>query len=334
MTEAAAPAAPAPAQTAAPSAVARVAPSDIGEPKDAFAAARAEMRARKSEQRKLKLAASDGERVDDNADAMPDNEEPATGAEGDEHQADAEQTEDAAEEKEPTWAQKLRDDLEKKTSKLAEVEKTTAEREAKWSQAVQATTHKLEDMADDVTHYKGLFEQTLELLKQVGHPIDEVSLQLVNEQREKKRLERMLKRGESTKTEQQKGELVTQHKTAIEGAFRGLSQKFAELDPKKNKDAREFIEAELARYQQAGRFDDGLEARARRWVLGWRAENAARMQKSTTKPQKPAQRPDSTTMAGTANSGRTAPGKPQVREGLTNKQLKDEVRQYRASRQR
>lgn len=335
MTVSAAPSQSAPQASAQaePSAVARATPETNAKPNrlpaDPFAAAKQEMRS-KVKDRKMRL-------VDDRDTAKPIHgdvatDEPAT-PDGDNATAD-DTTDDAqdATEKEPTWAQKLREDLSKKTAEVEQAKQADAKREQQWARAVQSAKNHVEDITGERDHYKGLFEQAKEYLVANGM-MDPMSVDLVSEQYERRKLERLLARGTSAQTEEGKASLVRQHTESIGAGLNPLMQKYPELNPKKNPEAIEFLEMALAKYRTTGKFDDNLEDRARRWVAGWRASRT--QEPAAQKPAAPKPRaPESTTLAGVANSGR--PAKSTVKglaPALTKKQLIDEVNARRAARQ-
>lgn len=327
-------AAPAPAASAQPSAVARVTPAHVEKHSDPGALAAKEMR----ERRKVRLAAKDGKTVEPIAEASPptpksEPAEPKLELHGDdvggpqealEHEQPAEG--DAEAEAKAPWAQKIKADLADATSKL---EKYEQER-AGWEQAHRQVKFAIEDAKADAKFHEGIAQQLLGLLEKVapGRFVKE-SLDLLVTKHEMGKVQAQLQRGQGQTAEEQQAARIEHHATGVKQAFAKLGERFPELRGAKiGTPAGDFLELQLARWARTGDLAD-LERQATAWVAthrGMQAKPAAAAQ-----PSQPARvRPDASTLAGSKGGG-VAPARPS-NKFVDDKTLKAELASRRQAR--
>ncbi len=302
--------------------------------RDPFEVARREMK-EKQRQRKLHLVnAPNGQPDTESEPTSPDETTLVPGQDDNghdkDHDHDDETQEDVEKQKEASWAQKLRADLAKKTEEVKATIEREKKRDAEWGEAVRSAKYRLEDVSDERDHFKGLFEQASKHLIDSGM-LDPLSVQYVMEQFTSRGLKRQLERGTSAQSDGAQSEMKAKHTSAIQSGIDGLVAKYPELDWKKNKDAAGFMRSLVKTYGANG-FPPNMEAEARRWVLGWRAEQGQATAAKAAPQKQP--RPESTTLARTPNSGRPpAKNDKGLAQALTKKQLIAEVQQRRALRQ-
>ncbi len=299
--------APAISTSAQPAAVARApAPSTSTEP-----GSRAESVKFLAERRQLRLAASDGDTVSNDAESGDPSIDPAV-----EQQADSEETPEQEEPpetgKEPTWAQKLREDLSAKTERLKDVETKQTQREGQWGEAVQKATWAREDVADEAafaTSYAQALEQVIEqaadrmrragLLGADMPLLDPLSKRLFFKGREEAQLKRQLERAQS----HTKNQHTERAGVEAQGKLQALRKQLPELDWEKVPEARAWLAARFAKdgLGMRGIDQDAVAfAKALRWDRSQR--NAPARSTGAPRPSENA-RPSSSTMTGTSSGG-------------------------------
>lgn len=327
-TTVAAPPAAAPASSAAkPEAVARVAPKpDFLDPdhvpkhKDAVDF----LKARRAE--RLRLASSNGERVDQTSDepasdATP--EDPPVDGEGS-SETEGDDLEDQEPEKMPTWAQKLRADLSEKTHTLHKLEQERTQRDQVFAQAHQQVKHALEDKGDENQHLASLVDSLRSVISRtfmktadgrfVPATISDDSWSAIQSAREVEKLKRQLGRGQGAVQAQ------THEKAGQEavGQLEALRKEIPELDWEKNPEAKAWLQARFALDEQrrpmgAGMRNIKVDAIAFAKALRWdRQQMAQQKERQHTQP-KPAdgRRPSSSTLPG-SGGGTVTKTTPQV----------------------
>lgn len=209
------------------------------------------------------------------------------------------ETPDEEAEKATPWAKKVKAELEEAKAKVAEFDSVKKQ----WAKAAADARHEREEISDERDHYKALFDQAAAYLKQIGHEIDPVSLRNADLMREMRRLQRAQQRGQGSAKEEAHAKLVSDVKSKVDSVI----AKFPELDPKKNKEAAEFLGMRL----RSGTLET-FEADCRAWVQMQRGKRQLQRTASPT-PPKPTERPEPTTLGGTKSAGAAAaPKKPQL----------------------
>jgi hypothetical protein len=260
---------------------------------------------------KLRLASDDGETVthsDEPADA-PEAVTPEQGAD------DGSSETDKPPEVEPTWAQKLRTDLSKKTERVAELEKAHAAREQKFSEAHRAVTHRIEDMAADVKAEQAYSTMLEEAIASAGMVVPADWKRAALAERKAERLERHLARGQTQQRSQgheKSAEAAREQVAALGKQIPEIAAGVSGKDPEVQAWLRErFAIDDKGRPVGLGMKNldkDALAfAKALRWDRHSRAKAAAKG-KATPKPGE-SERPTSTTLTGSnGNAGaRRAP---------------------------
>ncbi len=198
--------------------------------------------------------------------------------------------------KQPTWAQKLRTDLGKKTERVQHLERQHAEREQRFAEAHTAVQHKIEDATADLDAERAYSTALEQSLAKQGFRVPADWKRAFAAEHRAKTLERQLARGsavENARGSVQAGE-------AAKNEVRALGKKFPEMDFAKDADGKAWL---AARFGEGGKGLKDLEADALTFVKALRYD---RSQKATKRPAQSEQqpRPSSTTLAGsTANAG-------------------------------
>jgi hypothetical protein len=323
---------PAPAATAEPSAVARATPQAKAQKATKAKAEDLETTADAArflaERRKLRLAARGGESVEGDESDTPA-EEPSLSADpaAQDAQADA-QAEDEGPEGDaaPTWAQRLREDLAKKTERVQALEKDYAEREARFGEAVEKTRAEVErvkieidDAKDEAAYWQSYAQQVEGLLTEIGHTIDPISKIAIERERELAKMKRQMERQQKTQSARGSEERRAQLAADLTQRFEAIRQKHPEVDWQKNPEAREFVSELLSGelYDGQGRFAEERVARAvDRFVASVRWKLAQKSTDATKAQPKTAERPSSSTLSASrgASGNRTRPELPATPE--------------------
>jgi chromosome segregation ATPase len=284
MTTTAAPAAT-PSTSAQPSAVARATPAQSAQPKKAPLLDADSIRA---DVQKLRLVKPEAKPAEEQLeDDLKQNQ-----AEAQPNEPDATKTEtpDEEAEKATPWAKKVKAELEQAKAKLAEFDGVKKH----WAKQAEDARHERAEISDDRDHFKSLFEQAAAYLKSIGHEIDPLSLKHAETLREMARMKRLHDRGQGTAKEEQHAKRVADVRSKVDG----IVAKFPELDPKRSKEAAEFLGMRL----RSGDMTN-FEADCRAWVQMQRGKKQLQRSTQSTPPPKPTERPESTTLGGTRSSG-------------------------------
>lgn len=305
-----APAAAAPATTAQPAAVAR-ASVDEKTSSDTLSSreARDFLKQRRAERTKLRLARVEDEpaqtSVEPEAKAetvTPDNAGEVDGS--------AETNEDKPPEQEPTWAQKLRTDLSKKTERVAELEKQHQAREAKFAEAHRAVQHRIEDQQADIKAEQAYSAMLEKAIADAGFVVPADWKRAMLAERKAERLERHLARGQTAQR------AVGHEKSAVAATeqIQALGQKIPEIAAAlagKDAEARAWLAKRFAMGDDGKASGLGLknleeDALAFAKALRWDRHSKAQAQKRPAQAARPGEgeRPTSTTLNGsTSNAG-------------------------------
>jgi len=279
---------------------------------------------------RLKLVPKDEPQADD-ADAEINPEVNAEAAEiAEDVDADADSEKPPA--VEPTWAQKLRTDLGKKTERVQVLEKQHAEREAKFEEAHRAVSSRMEDLSADVAAeqtYSKMLEQAID---SAGFAVPSDWKRAVAAERRTAALERQLARGQTAARQVDHSKVATQ---AVE-QLTGLRKQIPELDggfTGKDPEAKAWLQERFALDENgkpAGLGMKNLErdaiafAKALRWDRHSKAQSTKRA--PSTPPPSESNRPSSTTLSG---GGAGAGGK---RSAMVPQNEKDSLQWFAARR--
>ncbi len=295
-------AAPAPQATAQPAAVAR---ADVSESQDAVKLLR-EIRAKRGgDKNKLKLVPKqepDAEAADEQPTSEASASEAASSPETAEG-ADAEGADDKPPEKEPTWAQKLRADLTKKTEQVKQLEQRDREREAKFNEAAQRVQWQIEDVQADVKAEQAYSQMLEQAIESAGFSVPADWKRAALAERKASALERQLQRGQTAQQKQgheKAGERAVQSLHSLGERIPEVKAALSNADP----EMRAWLAERFGVDEQGkptGLGMKNLERDAANHAKALRYERTTRAQaKKTTAQVKPAEgaRPQSTTLAG------------------------------------
>lgn len=277
------------------------------------------MRERKS----VRLAAEDGETIDgfqrsDGDDKDHDSKsshttEPQTTVDDAKTKvkpaAQTAATSKPSDEKEPSWAAKLRLEHETATKRVAELEQHRGHREAQWDQVhaqvqqrIQERDHAIEDLQSDLKLGQHIQSELMRILEQVapGDFIKE-SLDLVVSRHENDKLRRQQDRGGQVSSAAAHASKVQQLHGEIKNEVALWTAKHPELDHKQSPEAKGF----WSDWLKSGAPKDGFEARVDNFVAAqrWRASQAGKRSTTTTgrPPKEGTSAPEET--IGLASSG-------------------------------
>lgn len=266
--------------------------------------------------------------------------------------ANDEQTDDAppSDEDAPHWAKALRAERDDLAAKV----KAADERDAKWQEASRQVKYAHEDAVDEAKFWRAQFDEMRAIMRRIpvmqrdaqgryfavngadgrplGHDVDAASLKAVLAEREVAKLKRQLERGRG----QDADGLQERFRAEAQGKLSAVRAKFPTLDPQKHPAARDFVEDELHRWQRTGGKWDGIEERAARVDRAIRAEQAANAngaQKQRAQPPPKPGRAQPTAQVRDRTQTVEVNGRRMPR-GLSDKEIKEEVRRHRLSRQR
>lgn len=284
------------------------------------------------EARKLRLATKDGETVKDETAEIKKAEESRSEipqktavkenleVKATEEPAEkAEKKETEAEEKTPSWAQKLKTDHEAAKKRIADFEA----REAKWNATLEQIKGAHEDQAEEASYWKSYAEQVEGLLKNLGHEVDPVSKKLMESERKIARFEKQKTRGDEG-AKKAKQEALTKE---IVDRFMGLKGRHPELDWTKNPEAKKFVERALK--GDLSSLDEDVETfvSAQRWKMAQSSKPAPK-----TAPAEAGDAPAPSTLAGAQGGVGKKPSASASWRNLTDKQIKQMMKDRRAAR--
>lgn len=186
-----------------------------------------------------------------------------------------------------SWAAKVKGELDQAKQKIATFEKIAKDGHAENVKL----RDQIEDLTSDAEHYKGLFDRLVAGLKAQGFEVDPIEIQLAERDRELNRYKRKGERETQSGREQQ----IQQLAGSIKGRVEALVSKYPELDPKKNKEAADYLRFRLTGDPQ--RFPlDTLERDLEAFARHLRAQMGARSAPAVQSEQRPP-RPQSSTLA-------------------------------------
>lgn len=235
--------------------------------------------------------AGDGEPVDGD-----DQTDVDAGAETETDEAAAEDVEPPDEEK-PTWAQKLRGDLAKKTERLAVLEKQHVEREQRFAQAARKVEHRVEDVGDDLKAERGYSAALEAAIAKAGLVVPGDWKRAYLAEHKASKLERALSRGqhvEQSKTVEVKAQEARDQVTA-------LGKQFPELDFKTSPEGKAWL---AERFSKGGKGMRDLQRDALMFVKALRYDRSQRAQANTPQQTQRAPKPAPTMAGNKANAGR------------------------------
>lgn len=225
------------------------------------------------------------------------------------------------------WAAKLKTEAEAAKKEAGDVKASLDRAKREWSDAYAKAKDEIDDAKADADHYKGLFERLAAALKGIGHEVDPLDLRIAEQDRELSRYKRQQERGKQAENDAG----IKKMAGDIKGRVTALIAKYPELDPKKSKEANDYLsfllKADPSRFPLAD-LERNLEAFARHQ----RAAMGARQPAPTpAQPAPMAPRPSAMTL-GDAGA-RVESGKKQMAGGpRTDTQIKAEFLKRRASR--
>lgn len=213
----------------------------------------------------------------------------------------------AGDEKEPSWAAKLRTEHEAATKKAAELEQYRGKREAEWEQVhsqvqqkIQERDYAIEDLQSDLKLGQHLQAELMRILEQVapGDFIKE-SLDLVVARHENDKLKRQQARGGQASSAAKHAAKVQQLHGEIKNEVASWTAKHPELDHRQSPEAKGF----WSEWLKAGAPRDGFEGRVDNFVAAqrWRASQAGK--RSVTTGTRPARESADAPDASMANVG-------------------------------
>lgn len=236
--------------------------------------------------------------------------------------ASSQAQEEKAEQRTDHWSQKVKADLDAANKKIAAFEDV-----AKKGHAENARlSDEIEDVKAEAAHYKGMFERLVAGIKSQGFEVDPIEIQLAERDLELARYKRKGERASQVQRTEQIGKMAGDIKSRVET----LIGKYPELDPKRSKEAAEYLRFRLTSDPKAFPLDTlerDLEAFARhlRAQMGMKAAPPA----ATTAEARP-RPPQASTLAGASPVG-TSAKKP---DGAfrTDKEIKSEFLRRKAAR--
>ena len=234
-------------------------------------------------------APGDDETADDATDVDP-NAETETDDGTDEEQ-------EPPDEAKPTWAQRLKDEMAKKTERLANLEKQHAEREQRFEQAARQVEHRIEDVGDDLKaeqRYSAALEQAIAKAGLVV-PADWKRAFLAEHKATK--LERQLQRGQHV----EQSKTVEAKANEAKDKVAALAKQFPELDWQKSPEGKAWL---AARFQKGGKGMTDLDADALVFVKALRYDRSQRAQERTPQQTQRAPKPAPTLAGQRSNVGR------------------------------
>lgn len=224
------------------------------------------------------------------------------------------------------WAAKLKTEAETAKKEATEVKASFDRARREWSDAYAKAKDEIDDAKADADHYKGLFDRLVAGLKGAGFEVDPLEVQLAERDRELSRFKRQQERGKQAENDAG----IKKMAGDIRGRVDALVAKYPELDPKKSKDAADYLRflltADPSRFPLAD-LERNLEAFARhqRAAMGAKQPTPAPVQTA------PAPRPAAMTLgdagARVESSKKQAAGGPR-----TDTQIKADFLKRRASR--
>lgn len=230
-----------------------------------------------------------GDDVDDQTDVDPNAE-----TETDET---ATEDEEPPDEQKPTWAQKLRADLSKKTERLAVLEKQHQEREQRFEQAARHVEHRIEDVTDDLKAEQRYSAALEAAIAKSGFTVPADWKRAFQAEHKATKLERQLSRGQRV----EQGKTVEAKAAEARDKVSALAKQFPELDWNTSPEGKAWL---AQRFSRGGKGMADLDADALVFVKALRYDrsqkNAARTPQQTQRAPKPAP-----TLAGQrANAGK------------------------------
>jgi hypothetical protein len=200
-------------------------------------------------------------------------------------------------EQKPTWAQKLRADIAKKTERLAVLERQHAEREQRFEQAARHVEHRIEDVTDDLKAEQRYSAALEAAIAKSGFNVPADWKRAFQAEHKANKLERQLSRGKSV----EQSKTVEVKAAEARDKVTTLAKQFPELDWKTSPEGKAWL---ASRFAQGGKGMRDLEQDALIFVKALRYDrsqkNAARTPQQTQRAPKPAP-----TLAGQrANVGR------------------------------
>lgn len=225
------------------------------------------------------------------------------------------------------WAAKLKGEAETAKKEATEVKATLDRAKREWSDAYAKAKDEIDDAKADADHYKGLFDRLVAGLKGAGFEVDPLEVQLAERDRELSRFKRQQERGKQAENDAG----IKKMAGDIRGRVDALVAKYPELDPKKSKDAADYLRflltADPSRFPLAD-LERNLEAFARHQRAAMGAKQPA---PAPAQVAPPAPRPAAMTL-GDAGA-RVESGRKQTAGGpRTDTQIKADFLKRRASR--
>ena len=135
------------------------------------------------------------------------------------------------------WAAKLKGEAETAKKEATEVKATLDRAKREWSDAYAKAKDEIDDAKADADHYKGLFDRLVAGLKGAGFEVDPLEVQLAERDRELSRFKRQQERGKQAENDAG----IKKMAGDIRGRVDALVTKYPELDPKKSKDAADYL---------------------------------------------------------------------------------------------
>lgn len=231
----------------------------------------------------------DGADADDQTDVDPNAET--------ETDPNATEDEEPPDEAKPTWAQKLKTDLAKKTERLTTLEKQHAEREQRFAQAARQVEHRIEDVGDDLKaeqKYSAALEQAI---AKAGFTVPADWKRAFQAEHKATKLERQLARGQHV--EQSKG--VEAAAAQARDKVQALAKQFPELDWSKSPEGKAWL---TARFQKGAKGMTDLEQDALMFVKALRYDRSQRRTANTPQQTQRAPKPVPTLAGNKANTGK------------------------------
>lgn len=226
-------------------------------------------------------------------------------------------------ERAPSWAKKLRGELDEGKKKIADYEAKTKE----WSKAYETAKNEIDDVRLEASHYKGLFERLTKGLEAAGFEVDPLEMQIAERDLELSRFRRGKEQGEKqTRTAE-----VAKMAGDIKGRVEGMIAKYPhDLNPKTNRAAAEYLRWRLEADPKAYPLDT-LERDLEAFARHQRASRApAPTPAATTHHVQPDRKPEASTLAG--QSGGAVVKRPN-NGPRSDKQIKEDFRRRRIARQ-
>lgn len=209
----------------------------------------------------------------------------------------ATEDEEPPDEQKPTWAQKLRGDLAKKTERLAQLEQRHAEREQRFEQAARHVEHRIEDVTDDLKAEQRYSAALEAAIAKSGFTVPADWKRAFQAEHKATKLERQLSRGqrvEQSKTIEVKAQEARDQVTA-------LAKQFPELDWQKSPEGKAWL---AERFSKGGKGMANLERDALMFVKALRYDRSQKAQANTPQQTQRQPKPAPTLAGQRANVGR------------------------------